>query len=110
MKISQLTQTDPIELARAVLTADDVADFPIIHHAASQLLNALKQFDIELSYFEYEEQTLVRDFALGDRLRLVNGRVGVLTHVGIAVRYLTADDGSMIPVHGNTEAVICGEE
>ena len=155
MKINQLTQTDPIELARAVLTADDVRDFPIIHHAAVQLLDKLKQFEVEASYFEYDEfpsqgwcepddvaadsdcpfcgsvagqqcsdittnteiasvvhiermseadETLVRDFAIGDRLELLDGRVGVLTHVGIAVRYLTADDGSTIPVHGNTEA------
>ena len=52
--ISQLTQTNPIELARAVLTADDVQDFPIIHYAASQLLNALKTFEVEASYFEHE--------------------------------------------------------
>jgi hypothetical protein len=55
MKISQLTETNPIELARAVLTADDVKDFPIIHYAAVQLLNALKTFEVEASYFEYEE-------------------------------------------------------
>jgi hypothetical protein len=55
MKINQLTETDPIELARAVLTADDVQDFPIIHYAASQLLNALKTFEVEAAYFEYDD-------------------------------------------------------
>ena len=56
MKINQLTQTDPIELARAVLTADDVQDFPIMHYAASMLLDAFITFEQEYSYFEYEEQ------------------------------------------------------
>ena len=56
MKISQLTQTDPIELARAVLTADDVQDFPIIHHAAIELLDKLKQFEVEYSYFEFDDE------------------------------------------------------
>jgi hypothetical protein len=56
MNINQLTETNPIELARAVLTADDVQDFPIIHYAASQLLNALITFEVEASYFEYEEE------------------------------------------------------
>jgi hypothetical protein len=55
MNINQLTETNPIELARAVLTADDVKDFPIIHYAASQLLNALVTFEVEASYFEYED-------------------------------------------------------
>jgi hypothetical protein len=55
MKISQLTQTDPIELARAVLTADDVAEFPIIQHAAIELLDKLKRFEVEFSYFEYDD-------------------------------------------------------
>jgi hypothetical protein len=105
MNINQLTETNPIELARAVLTADDVQDFPIIHYAASQLLNALKTFEVEASYFEYEEEeTLVRDFAIGDRLELLDGRVGVLTHVGLSIRYLTADDRSLIPIHGNEYA------
>jgi hypothetical protein len=55
MNINQLTETNPIELARAVLTADDVKDFPIIHYAAVQLLNALVTFEMEASYFEYDD-------------------------------------------------------
>ena len=122
MKINQLTQTDPIELARAVLTADDVQDFPIIHHAAIELLDKLKQFEVEYSYFEYEDGSiggmeldephefqrhprLVRDFVIGDRLEMADGRVGTLTHEAFCgdgvMKYVTTDDGIIISVSGN---------
>jgi hypothetical protein len=38
-----------------VLTADDVAEFPIIQHAAIELLDKLKRFEVEFSYFEYDD-------------------------------------------------------
>lgn len=40
----------------------------------------------------------ISQFNIGDRVRLDDGRVGTLTDIGIAVYYVTQDDGGLIPV------------
>jgi len=76
--------------------------------AAAQYLEALAHLRQEMLIGG--EALAIAQFNVGDRVRLWDGAVGTLTHIGISVYYVTLENGGMMPISHNEFAELADDE